>query len=105
MEEQYGSFGEFWPFYLSQHQNRVCRSLHFLGTTLAIVLFIAGLATHHQGYLFLAPFCGYFFAWSGHFLFEKNRPATFRYPLWSLRGDFRMLKLFCQGKLSKELAQ
>jgi hypothetical protein len=96
------SFAEFWPFYVSQHLNPTCRRLHFAGTTLVLGL---AAATPILGpvYLALMPVAGYGFAWAGHFGFEKNRPATFRYPLWSLLGDFKMYGLMLRGKMTDEL--
>jgi hypothetical protein len=87
---KFKDFEEFWPFYLSQHQNRVCRKLHFVGVSLAIPLVLLGFFERDLKWVILAPVVGYFFAWIGHFGFEKNRPATFQFPLWSLRGDVRM---------------
>ncbi|MBI3542803.1 MAG: DUF962 domain-containing protein [Deltaproteobacteria bacterium] len=83
------TYREFWPYYLSQHRDRTCRRLHFTGTTLALTT-VAVAANGHAALLAAAPVAGYGFAWVGHFFFEKNRPATFRYPLWSLRADFEM---------------
>lgn len=101
--KQYSSFEEFWSFYLSQHSNSTCRGLHFFGTTLAALFLIYCLSTNHLLWLPLVPVMGYFFAWVGHFVFEKNKPATFKYPLWSFMGDMKMLALFYQGKLKLEL--
>jgi hypothetical protein len=95
------SFEEFWPFYVSQHLNPTGRKLHFVGTTLA--LGCLAMAPLRPGALLLAPVVGYGFAWVGHALFEKNRPATFTYPLWSLRGDLRMWRLMVAGKMEPEL--
>jgi len=103
--ERYPSFEAFWPFYLSQHRNRTCRNLHFIGTSLGIVWLIACLATGHYAWLPIALVFGYAFAWVGHFFFEKNKPATFTYPKWSFVGDFKMLKLFYTGGLDAELAK
>ncbi len=96
------TFNEFWPFYLRQHANPTCRALHFLGTGLAIAALALGVLLS-AWWLVGAPLAGYLFAWVGHFVFEKNRPATFRYPLWSLAADFRMFWLMLAGRLSSEL--
>ena len=87
----FASFREFYPFYLGEHSNRTSRRLHVIGST--GVLVILGLVVAQvlsPWWLFAVPVCGYGFAWVGHFFFEKNRPATFQYPLWSLMGDWRM---------------
>ena len=86
----YRNFAEFYPFYLSEHANRTSRRLHVIGTGFALLLIIAALATRHWQPLLAALICGYAFAWAGHAFFEKNRPATFSYPLWSLLGDVRL---------------
>ena len=89
MSERFGSFREFYPFYLSEHANRSSRRLHVIGTGLVLGLVVgAFLVDWRLGVL--APVAGYGFAWIGHFAFERNRPATFRYPLWSLMGDFKL---------------
>lgn len=87
---EYTTLKEFYPYYLSEHSNGICRTLHFIGTTIVIISFIAFLATLNLKYLAICPIAGYFFAWIGHFIFEKNRPATFKYPLKSLASDFIM---------------
>ena len=90
MSAPYASFREFYPFYLSQHVNRTCRRLHFAGTTAIVIVLVAACATQHWLWLLAIPFCGYSFAWIGHFGFEHNRPATFTYPFYSLAGDWVM---------------
>lgn len=87
---RYSSFREFYPFYLSEHVNRTCRRLHFVGTSLVIVTVLVALAKADARWLLLAPIAGYGFAWVGHFFFEKNRPATFTHPLYSFVGDWVM---------------
>lgn len=99
MSERYGSFEEFWPYYLSEHRHPVSRGLHYVGTSAAIATAGIGALTLNPFALPAAMFCGYGAAWVGHFIVEKNRPATFTYPAWSLRGDFRMLKLKVTGRL------
>jgi len=100
MEEPMHSFKEFYPFYLRQHQNKTCRLLHVIGTTIVLALTIT--AIYHLNFsLFLyVPLAGYGFAWVGHFFFEKNKPATFKYPVWSLKADFKMYFDILSGKLS-----
>ena len=88
--ERYRSFAEFYPFYLGEHANRTSRRLHFVGTSIALVLLVAAVATQLWWLIAVALLAGYAFAWVGHFFFERNRPATFRYPLLSLMGDWRL---------------
>ncbi|MGB0835023.1 MAG: Mpo1-like protein [Psychrobium sp.] len=90
MEQRYQSFSEFYPFYLSQHQHPICRRLHFIGSVLILIILGYILYSQHFIWLVSLPIIGYGFAWVGHFAFEKNRPATFTYPLWSLMGDWKM---------------
>jgi hypothetical protein len=96
---QFGSLAEFYPYYLREHQNRTNRRLHFLGTSLAIVLLVAILATGSWLLLAVLPVAGYGPAWAGHFYFERNRPATFTYPLYSLISDFRMYADMWTGRI------
>ena len=97
--DRLGSFEEFWPYYLGEHSNPVCRILHFVGTTGALTLAGIAAVTLNPFLLLPALVCGYGFAWIGHFFIEKNRPATFKYPLWSLRGDFKLYGLMLRGKM------
>ena len=95
---RYTSLKEFYPYYLTEHQNSTCRILHFVGTGLLFV--ITGLALFYSNYLllWLLPVVGYAFAWVGHFFFEKNKPATFQYPFYSLASDFLMFWDLLTGK-------
>jgi hypothetical protein len=96
---RFSSFADFYPFYLAEHGDRTSRRLHFLGTSLAILVFVYALATRRWGALVLVPVAGYGFAWAGHYVFERNRPATFRHPLYSLVGDFRMWLDMLRGRV------
>jgi len=87
-EKKYKTFRSFYPYYLTEHKNTTSRSLHFIGTLLSFACLIAGLITGRWILLMLIPVVGYGFAWEGHFFFEKNKPATFNYPLYSLGSDF-----------------
>lgn len=87
---RYQTFAEFYPFYLSEHQNTVSRRLHVVGTSIAVGLILTALATGNAWWLLAAVVQGYAFAWVGHFFFEHNRPATFQYPLYSFMGDWRL---------------
>lgn len=99
-EIKYRSFKEFYPFYLSQHENIVCRRLHFVGSALILAILSMTIMTGELAWLFAVPVVGYGFAWLGHFIFEKNRPATFTYPFYSLMGDWLMFWQILIGKLS-----
>jgi len=87
---RFDSFAAFYPYYLAEHAHPTCRRLHVVGTTLVLAAIVAALVTLDWRWLAAAPVAGYGFAWVGHFFFEKNRPATFRHPLYSLAGDFVM---------------
>lgn len=87
---RYASFAAFYPFYLSEHANRTCRRLHFVGTSLGLACLVAALVMLNPWWVLAGLVVGYAFAWVGHFVFEKNRPATFSYPLWSFMGDWVM---------------
>lgn len=99
MDKRYATFIEFYPFYLSEHANRTCRRLHFVGTSLVIGCFVAAVATGNAWWLAGALIAGYGCAWIGHFFFEHNRPATFSYPLYSFYGDFVMYKDLLTGRI------
>ncbi len=96
---QFSHFGEFYPFYLSEHANRNCRRLHFVGTSLSLVCLVALLWTGNPWWLLAGVLAGYAFAWIGHFGFEKNRPASFKRPLYSLMGDWAMYFDIWRGKV------
>lgn len=98
-EKLYKTFDEFYPFYLSEHSNRTCRRLHFIGSALVLMILIYSLVTARWLALLTLPVVGYGFAWVGHFFFEKNRPATFTYPLYSLIADWVMFKNILIGRL------
>ncbi len=98
MEKRYKTLKEFYPFYLTEHVNPVCRTLHFIGTSLLLADAIYALVSQQYWLLWLVPIIGYGFAWMGHFAFEKNKPATFQYPLYSLASDFIMFKDLLIGK-------
>ncbi len=97
---EFKSFADFYPFYLREHSNLVSRRLHFLGTCAVISLLILFFFTGNPSVLILLPILGYGFAWVGHFFFEKNRPATFKHPFYSLLGDFRMFWDILTGKVA-----
>jgi hypothetical protein len=99
-EKEYASFADFYPAYLSEHANRISRELHFAGSTLALICLAALLITGNLWWLPAALASGYGFAWIGHFAFEKNRPATFRHPLYSFMGDWVMYWQMLTGQAS-----
>jgi len=97
-KDNFKTFKEFYPYYLQEHSNRTNRRLHVIGTSLSITILLFIILTNQLKLLFLVPIVGYGFAWVGHFFFEKNRPATFTYPIWSLLGDFVMLYEIASGQ-------
>jgi hypothetical protein len=99
MPDRFNSFADFYPFYLGEHADRRTRRIHFVGSGLSLVLAVASLLTLRPGLFAAAVVCGYGFAWIGHLVFEKNRPATFRYPLWSFMGDWKMFWQILTGKM------
>lgn len=92
-------FADFYPFYLSEHSNLVCRRLHFVGSTLVLVCLVQLVRTGDLSWVLYGLLCGYGFAWVGHFFFEKNRPATFKYPLYSFIGDWVMYADIWRGRV------
>jgi hypothetical protein len=99
MAARFGSFREFYPHYLGEHSDRTCRRLHFVGTSLAVLQWVAALVLGEPWLLLSGLVTGYAFAWIGHFAFEKNRPATFTHPLYSLIGDFAMARDILAGRI------
>ena len=99
MGAQYQSFREFYPAYLAEHKRSATRRLHFVGTLLVLAALGMALWTRDARWLVAAPVFGYGLAWIGHFVFERNRPVTFRHPLYSLAGDFVMFKDLLLGRL------
>jgi hypothetical protein len=97
---EFKSFADFYPYYLREHSHITCRRLHFVGTAAVIALVLIFFFTGNPMILILLPILGYGFAWVGHFVFEKNRPATFKHPFYSLLGDFRMFWDILCGKVS-----
>lgn len=102
-DHDFRTFEEFWPFYVKEHSKKSTRYLHFAGTTAAMGLLAAGLLTKKRWLLAVAPIAGYGPAWFSHFFIEKNRPATFKYPLWSLRADFVMWSKMARFQMDAEV--
>lgn len=96
--ERYTNFKDFYPYYLSEHSNKTTKLLHFIGTTIAIYLYIRFFMTFDLMYLLYSLLAGYGFAWIGHFFVEKNKPATFTYPFYSLLSDYMMFWEILKGK-------
>ena len=96
---RYQSFREFYPYYLAEHANVQCRRLHFIGSWGVLVALGVAIGTGNPWWLLAMPLIGYGFAWVGHYVYEKNRPATFRYPLYSLLGDWVMFADILRGRV------
>ncbi|MEM7170551.1 MAG: DUF962 domain-containing protein [Pseudomonadota bacterium] len=103
MSKPLTSFRDFWPYYLGEHARQATRAFHLVGTGLGIVLLVTAVMVGSWPLAVGALIVGYGFAWVSHIFIERNRPATFRHPLWSLIGDLRMLMLFLSGGLGREL--
>ena len=104
--ERFQSFEEFYPFYITEHQNKTSRTLHFIGTFIVLILVGYFIFSQKEAKFWIAvPLVGYGFAWVGHAFFEKNKPATFKYPLWSLRGDFKLFFEILLGKRSLDTSK
>lgn len=99
----YRSFEEFWPFYVREHSKKLTRLLHFGGTSTALGIVAAALIMRKPAWILAAPIAGYSASWIGHFFVEKNRPATFKYPRWSLMGDFKMMAMMIAGTMDAEV--
>ena len=98
-DKRYTTFRDFYPFYLTEHSDRTNRRLHFAGTSLGLACFVALIVTLNPWWLLAGLACGYAFAWVGHFFFEKNRPATFKYPFYSFAGDWVMYAQIWSGRI------
>lgn len=103
MADRKASYAEFWPFYLQEHAKPQTRTFHFIGTGLVIAIAVFAFVTQRWSLFLAMPVAGYFFAWVSHAFIERNKPATFTHPLWSLISDFRMFFLWLSGGLDDEL--
>lgn len=99
MDKTFDTFADFYPYYLAEHSNRTCRRLHFIGTTIALGLMATAVVTVNPWLILVALVQGYAWAWVGHFFFEHNKPATFKYPWQSFKGDWVMWKDMLTGKI------
>jgi hypothetical protein len=102
---RYETFAQFWPFYLREHARPGTRAFHYAGTSLVVLIAVAAAVTGTWWLLVAMPVAGYAFAWASHAAIERNRPATFTYPAWSLRADFKMWWLWLTGRLGPELVR
>ena len=102
-DQHFESFDDFWPYYLNEHSDPTNRTLHIAGTVAATATLGIAVATRKPKLALLAPVIGYGAAWIGHYMIEKNRPATFTHPLWSLMGDYKMTGMALTGRLDDEL--
>ncbi len=100
MENKIKTYKEFYQFYLTQHGNKSCRIMHFVGTTLVLFIMFSAVYLNNFFLWFFVPIVGYGFAWVGHFYLKKNKPAAFKYPFWSLISDFKMFFEILIGKIS-----
>ena len=103
MASPYRTYQEFWPFYLREHSKPQTRAIHYIGSIASVVVLIWAVATQNWWWLLAVPVCGYSFAWFSHFFVEKNKPATFQAPVWSLISDNRMCAQFISGQIDGEL--
>lgn len=97
------NFAEFWPFYVRQHTDKSNRRLHFIGTAFGLVCLAAAIALAQPIWLLGMPVTGYGFAWLGHFMIERNKPATFKFPFYSLLGDYKMFGMMLLGRMDEEV--
>jgi len=105
MTDKLPTFEAFWPYYLGEHRMPACRGVHYVGSLAAPLTLVAALTTGNLWLLLLIPICGYGPAWVGHFIIEKNRPATFTYPLWSLLADYKMVFYALTFRIRPELTR
>jgi hypothetical protein len=97
--DRFASFADFYPYYLSEHRTPACRRLHFIGTALVLMVLVLAIALRNPWLLVAIPLAGYGFAWTGHFFFDRNRPATFRHPIYSLVGDLVLFRDMLVGRI------
>lgn len=101
-DQRYQTFEEFWPFYVREHSLPACRAMHFIGSSLALAVLVAAVFVS-PWLLLAAPVVGYGFAWFSHFFIEKNKPASFKYPLWSFIADWKMWAMILTGRMGAEV--
>ena len=96
--ERYKSFEDFYPYYIAEHDHKYTKLMHFIGTSISIYFLIKFILSFNFLFILYGLLAGYGFAWIGHFFIEKNKPATFKYPFYSLKGDYKMYLEILQGK-------
>jgi hypothetical protein len=104
-DDRIKNFDEFWPHYVREHSTAGCRALHFIGSTLGLLCLAATFLTGNPWFALLGLLLGYGFAWVGHYAVERNRPATFQYPLWSFQADWKMWRLMLLGRMKLEISR
>src|SRR5690606_34554183 len=97
------NYSEFWDFYVLEHSKPATRALHFVGTSLGLILVVWFILRGTWYYFPISLVVGYAFAWFAHFVVEKNRPATFKYPLWSFISDYKMMWFMLTGRMGGEV--
>jgi hypothetical protein len=102
-DQRYQTFSEFWPFYVMEHSKPATRLLHLIGTTVGLLVMVFFIASGRWWLFPLGLVPGYAFAWFAHFVIEKNKPATFKYPLWSFMGDYKMIGMMLSGRMGSEI--
>lgn len=102
-EERIKTYAEFWDFYVAEHSQPATRYFHFVGTTLGLILLVWIIRSGNWIYLPVCFAVGYAFAWFSHFVIEKNKPATFKYPFWSFISDYKMMFYMLTGKMNAEV--
>jgi hypothetical protein len=105
MTTRIDSYARFWDFYVQEHSKPLTRLLHFTGTTLGLALLVYFITTGRWYFFPVFLVVGYAFAWFAHFVVEKNRPATFKYPFWSFISDFRMIWFMLTGRMKAEVSR
>ncbi len=105
METRHRTYSAFFDFYLSEHSRPLTRALHYVGSSCGIAALIATVFTGNLSWILVGLVAGYGCAWIGHFFVEHNKPATFKYPLWSFIGDYHMFFLWLTGQLGKRMAR
>jgi hypothetical protein len=102
MTQQINSFEDFWPYYVCAHSHPVNQWLHFIATVSLVPLIVIALL-YNPWIALLIPIFAYSLAWYGHYFVEKNKPATFGHPFWSLLADYRMIQMMCRGQMEAEV--